>query len=55
MRNICVRDTPCWDPNVLNSSRTNCNCERVFASSAKLQLALPVPGLERRMLVQNVA
>ena len=26
MRNICVFDTPCWDPNVLNASCTNCNC-----------------------------
>ena len=38
MRNICVRDAPCWDqtPNVLNVSSTNCDCERVSASSAKL-------------------
>ena len=41
--------------NVLNVSSTNCDCERVIASSAKLQLALPVRGLERRMRVQNVA
>ena len=33
----------------------NCNCERVFASSAKLQLTLPVRGFERRMRIQNVA
>ena len=34
---------------------TNRYCERVFSSSAKLQLQLPVRGLERRMRVQNVA
>ena len=55
MRNMCVHDAPCWDRNVLNASCSNCNCERVFASSAKLQLALPVRGLERRMRIQNVA
>ena len=49
MRNIGVRGAPCWDTNVLNVSCTNCYCERVFASSAKLQLALPVRGLERRV------
>ena len=54
MRNICVRDAPCWDPNVLNGSSTNCNCERVFAWSVKLQLRLPVRGLERRMRIQNM-
>ena len=39
MRNVRVRDAPCWDrtPNVLNALSANCNCERVFASSAKLQ------------------
>ena len=51
MRNICVRDALCWDPNVLNASCTNCNC---CASSAILQLALPVRGLEPRMRIQNV-
>ena len=55
MRNICVRDAPCWDPNVLNASSTNCNCERVFAQSAKLQLRLPVRGSKRRMRIQNAA
>ena len=24
MRNIVVRDAPCWDPNVLNASCKNC-------------------------------
>ena len=33
MRNIGVRDAPCWDPNALNASSTNCNCERVFAQN----------------------
>ena len=47
MRNIGVRNAPCWDPNVLNASCTNCYCERVFASSAILQLTLPVRGLEQ--------
>ena len=55
MRNIRVRDTTCWDRNVLNASSANCNCERVFVSSAKLRLALPVRGPERRMRTQNVA
>ena len=45
MRNICVRDSPCWDQ----------NSERVFTSSAKLQLTLPVRELEPRMRTQNVA
>ena len=45
MRNICVRDSPCWDQ----------NSERVFTSSAKLQLTLPVRGLKRRVRIQNVA
>ena len=53
MRSICVRDAPWWDSNVLNASSTNCNCERVFASGAKLQLAVRVCGLERRMRIQN--
>ena len=26
MRNISVRDAPCWDPNVLNASSANCYC-----------------------------
>ena len=26
MRNICVRDAPCWDSNVLNASSTHYNC-----------------------------
>ena len=56
MRNICVRDAPCWDEtlNVLNASNTNCNCERVFASSTKLQLVLPVRGFEQRVRIQKV-
>ena len=43
MRNICVRDAPCWDQtlNVLN------------ASSAKLQLRT-LRGFELRMRIQNV-
>ena len=52
MRNICVRDAPCWDPNVLNAPCTNCYCERLFTSAAKLQLTLPVRGFERRMRIQ---
>ena len=55
MRNICVRDASCRDPNVLNASSTNCNRERVFVSSAKVQLRLPVRRLERRMRTQNVS
>ena len=38
MRNIGIRNAPCWEPNVLNASCTNCYCECVSASSAKLQL-----------------
>ena len=45
MGDICVRARPCWDQ----------NSERVFASSAKLQLPLHVRGLDRRMRIQNVA
>ena len=37
---------------MLNASSANCNCERVFVSSAKLQ---PVGGPERRIRIQNVA
>ena len=57
MRNICVPNAPCWDqtPNVLNEWSTDCNYERVFASSAKLQLRMPVHGLEWRMRIQNGA
>ena len=57
MRNICVRDASCWDqtPNVLNASSTNCNCKRVFTSSAKMQLTLPMSRLEWRVRIQNVA
>ena len=40
---------------MLNASSTNCNREGVFASSAKLQLNLPVRGLEWRIRKQNVA
>ena len=53
MRNISVRDVPCWDPNVLNALSTNCICERVFASSANLQLALPVRGLDTKRGIEN--
>ena len=50
LRNICVHDAPCWDPNVLNATCTNCYCERVFVSSAKLQL----PPLSVRWLEQGI-
>ena len=54
MHNICVRMPldGTKTPNVLNASSTNCNCERFYASSAKLPLTLPVCGLECRMRIQ---
>ena len=55
MRNICVRDAPCWDltPNVLNSSSTNCNCTRterrnVYKGVPKLTQDLNLPPFVQR-------
>ena len=44
MRNICVRDTPCWDPKLW---------ERVKYVEYKLSLS-SVPEQNDEMLLQNV-